>query len=61
MGERIELKMEERAEIMTDNQWFGMLRMVMKILKRCKTIEEATTEIADLLRSDKNYKEPEEN
>jgi len=48
--------MEERAEIMTDNQWFGMLRMVMKILKRCKTIEEATTEIADLLRSDINYK-----
>ena len=49
--------MEERADVMTDNQWFGMLRMVMKILKRCKTIDEATEEIADLLRNDKNYRE----
>ena len=49
--------MEERVEVMTDNQWFGMLRMVMKILKRCDTVEEAIAEIADLLRSDKNYRE----
>ena len=49
--------MEERVEVMTDNQWFGMLRMVIKILKRCNTVEEAIAEIADLLRSDKNYRE----
>ena len=49
--------MEERVEVMTDNQWFGMLRMVMKILKRCKTVDEAIAEIADLLKSDKNYRE----
>ena len=49
--------MEERVDVMTDNQWFGMLRMVMKILKRCNTVEEAIAEIADLLRSDKNYRE----
>ena len=40
---------------MTNEQWFGVLRMVAKIIERCPTKEEALKEIEDLLRSDKNY------
>ena len=47
--------MEDRVEIMTNEQWFGMPRMVVKIIKRCPTKEEALREIEDLLQSDKNY------
>ncbi|MCL2009067.1 MAG: hypothetical protein FWG71_00795 [Synergistaceae bacterium] len=45
----------EGAEIMTNEQWFGVLRMVVKIIKRCETTEEAVREIEDLLQGDKNY------
>ena len=49
--------MEERVEVMTNEQWFGVLRMVVKIIKRCQTTEEAVREIEDLLRGDKNHHE----
>ena len=45
------------GDVMTDNQWFGVLRLVAKVLRRCKTVEEALEEIEDLLRSDKSYEE----
>ena len=51
--------MEERVEVMTNEQWFGVLRMVVKIIKRCKTTEEAVREIEDLLRGDKSYRDEE--
>ena len=47
--------MEERVEAMTNEQWFGVLRLVSKIIKRCPTKEEALKEIEDLLKGDKNY------
>ena len=40
---------------MTNEQWFGVLRLVAKIIERCPTKEEALEEIEDLLRADKNY------
>ena len=40
--------MEERAKVMTDNQWDGMLKMVMKIIGNCKTTENAIDELRDL-------------
>ena len=49
--------MEERMEVMTNEQWFGVLRMVVKIIKRCSTTEEAVGEIEDLLQGDKIYRE----
>ena len=33
---------------MTDNQWDGMLKMVMKIIGNCKTTENALDELRDL-------------
>ena len=45
----------EGVEVMTNEQWFGVLRMVVKIIKRCNTTEEAVKEIEDLLQGDKNY------
>ena len=51
----------EGAEVMTNEQWFGVLRMVVKIIKRCKTTEEAVGEIEDLLQGDKNYREDHKN
>ena len=47
----------EGVEVMTNEQWFGVLRMVVKIIKRCSTTEEAVREIEDLLKSDKSFTE----
>jgi len=49
--------MEERAEVMTDNQYYGILKMILAILRRCKTIEEATAEVINLLKGDKSFTE----
>ena len=49
--------MEERVDIMINEQWFGVLRLVAKIIKCCPSKEEALKEIEDLLRSDRNYPE----
>jgi uncharacterized protein Yka (UPF0111/DUF47 family) len=46
--------MEEKAEVMTDNQWDGMLKMVMKIIGNCKTTENALDELRDLFRDKKD-------
>jgi len=45
--------MEERVEVMTDNQWDGMLKMVMKIIGNCGTTEGALDELRDLFRDKK--------
>ena len=46
--------MEEAAEIMTDHQWDGMLKMVMKIIGNCGTTEKALDELRDLFRDKKD-------
>ena len=40
-------------EIMTDKQMLTMLKMILQILKRCKTIEEAIQEVEDLIKTSK--------
>ena len=54
------MQIAEGADVMTNEQWFGVLRMVVKIIKRCSTTEEAVREIEDLLQGDKNYREESE-
>ena len=49
--------MEERLDVMTDNQYYGILKMILAILRRCKTLEEAITEIVNLLKGDKSFLE----
>ena len=49
--------MEERVEVMTDNQYYGILKMMLAILRRCKTIEEAVAEVVNLLKGDKTFTE----
>ena len=46
--------MEERVEVMTDNQWDGMLKMVMKIIGTCRTTDDALDDLGDLLRDKKD-------
>ena len=45
--------MEERGDVMTDNQWDGMLKMVIMMLRRCKTKEQAIDELKVLVRDRK--------
>lgn len=40
-------------DIMTDKQMFTMLKMILKILKRCNTLEEAIKEIEELINASK--------
>ena len=49
--------MEERLDVMTDNQYYGILKMILAILRRCKTLDEAITEIINLLKGDKSFLE----
>ena len=49
--------MEERLDVMTDNQYYGILKMILAILRRCKTIEEAIAEVVNLLKDDKSFVE----
>ena len=42
--------MEEAVETMTDNQWDGMIKMVMMIVGKCKTTDKALEELKFLLR-----------
>ena len=51
------MQIAEGTEVMTNEQWFGVLRMVVKIIKRCSKTEEAVREIEDLLQGDKIYRE----
>ena len=47
--------MEERGDVMTDNQYYGILKMILAILRRCKNLEEAIVEIINLLKGDKSF------
>ena len=49
----------EGAEVMTDNQYYGILKMILAILRRCGTLEEAITEVVNLLKGDKSFIEEE--
>ena len=42
--------MDERVDIMTDNQFYSILKMVKLILKGCGSVEEAIKQIDGLLR-----------
>ena len=42
--------MEGSVEVMTDNQWDGMIKMVMMIVGKCKTTDKALEELKMLLR-----------
>ena len=44
--------MEERVEVMTDNQFNGIIKMVMLIVGRCETANEALSALKLLLRND---------
>ena len=44
--------MAREAEIMTNEQYYGLLRMILKIVLKCKDKEEAVNEIRDLLRDE---------
>ena len=46
--------MEEMAEVMTNEQWDGMIKMVMKIVGSCRTTEDALDDLRDLLRDKKD-------
>ena len=41
--------MEERAEVMTDNQWDALVRAMMKVSSKCETGKEVVRELYDLL------------
>ena len=45
--------MEERMDVMTDNQWDGMIKMFMMIAKRCKSTDEVLSELRMLVRDKK--------
>ena len=45
--------MEERVDAMTDHQWDGMLKMVIMMLRHCKTKEQAIEELKVLVRDKK--------
>ena len=45
--------LEERADVMTDNQWDGMIKMVMLIVGRSKTTDRALSALKILLRDKK--------
>ena len=47
-----EVDFMEGAEVMTDNQWNGMIKMVMLIVGRCETASEALDALKILLRDD---------
>ena len=52
--------MEERVEIMTDNQWFGMIKMLLALAKRCDSKEDIIRELENFLRDkDKEKTTPE--
>ena len=40
------------AEIMTNEQYYGIIRMIGKIVKKCETKEEIMREIKSLLKKD---------
>ena len=42
--------MAERVDVMTDNQFYSILKMVKLILKGCGSVEEAIKHIDGLLR-----------
>jgi len=44
--------MEERANVMTDNQFDNIIKMVMLIVGRCETSEDALNALKLLLRND---------
>ena len=43
--------MEERADVMTNEQWDGMIKMVMLIVGRYKTTDKALNALKILLRN----------
>ena len=59
------IDMEERVDIMTDNQWDNMIKMVAMIVKNCKTTEQALSKLRMLCRNpeeiDKIIQESENN
>ena len=42
--------LEERVDVMTNEQWDGMIKMVMLIVGRCKTTDKALSALKILLR-----------
>ena len=48
------LTMEERVEVMTNEQWDGMIKMVMKIVGNNRTTDDALDDLRDLLRDKKD-------
>gem|GEM_PF-5962787 len=43
--------LEERVDVMTNEQWDGMIKMVMLIVGRCKTTDKALNALKILLRN----------
>ena len=43
--------MEERADVMTDNQWDNMIKMFAMIVQNCKSTEEVLLKLKALCRS----------
>ena len=41
--------MEERLDIMTDNQWDAIIRSMMKVANNCRTGKDVVKELYDLL------------
>ena len=42
--------MEERADVMTDNQYYGILKMVYMLLRDCKSINQGLAKLLKLMR-----------
>ena len=49
--------MEEKEDVMTDNQWDALIIAMMKIARRCKTADEVFEELRGMLIK-KEYPEP---
>jgi len=49
--------MEERIDIMTDNQWDGILKLVYLLLRKSKSKEEAMKELKLLMRDREKFEQ----
>ena len=45
------------AEVMTDKQWDGMIKMIMTIIEKCQDKDEALDALANLLKSPEDPKD----
>jgi hypothetical protein len=55
--ERGKMQITERAEVMTDNQWDGIIKLVYLLLRKSKSKEEAMKELKLLMRDREKFEQ----